>query len=133
MTELVKYICDECGEEFTDEETCRKHEHMERLKNLDVQGHLYLFDCNFNPIDYTKPHPNWWLDEVYHISADTDEAIQWFNTVAYDNGTTQICGGPGFYSWDNEEEDWMNLENLLKKYNERLAKFLEAIKNVSES
>lgn len=133
MTELVKYICDECGEEFTDEETCRKHEHMERINNLDVQGHLYLFDCNFKPIDYTSPYFLDWIDSVYHISADTDEAIQWFNIMAWERGTLQIAGGPGLYSWDNESEDWVELGEVLKKYNERLAKFVEAIKNVSES
>lgn len=133
MTEIVKYICDECGEEFMDEETCRTHEHMERLTNLSVLGHLYLFDCNFKSIDYTDPYPNRWLSEVYHISADTDEAIQWFNTIAFDHATMQIEGGPGLYSWDNEEEAWVNLEDILKKYNKRLAQFVEVIKHESES
>lgn len=133
MTEVVKYICDECGEEFMDEETCRKHEHMERLKNLDVQGHLYLFDCNFKPIDYTRPYPSRWLDEIYHISADTDEAVQWFNTIAYDCGTQEIEGGPGLYSWDDEEGNWVNLTSILEKYNKRLTQFVEAIKHESES
>lgn len=133
MTEIVKYICDECGEEFTDEQTCREHEHMERLKNLNVQGHLFLFDCNFKPIDYTSPYPNWWLSEVYYISADTDEAVQWFNTIAFDHATMQISGGPGLYFWDNDEEDWINLASILEKYNKRLAQFVEAIKHESES
>ena len=133
MTEIVKYICDECGEMFNDEETCREHEYMERLKNLGVQGHLYLFDCNFKPIDYTDPDFLGWLDSVYHISADTNEAIQWFNTIAYERGTLQITGGPGLYSWDNEEEDWVNLASILEKYNKRLAQFVEAIKHESES
>lgn len=133
MTEIVKYICDECGEEFMDEETCRKHEHMERLTNLSVLGHLYLFDCNFKSIDYTDPYPNQWLSEVYHISVDTDEAVQWFNTIAFDHATAQIEGGPGLYSWDNEEEDWVNLAKILEKYNKRLAQFVEAIKHESES
>lgn len=133
MTEIVKYICDECGEVFDNEETCRNHEYMERLKNLDVQGHLFLFDCNFNPIDYTNPDFLCWLDSVYHISADTDEAIQWFNTIAYERGTLQVEGGPGLYSWDSEENDWVNLASILEKYNKRLAQFVEAIKHESES
>lgn len=133
MTEIVKYICDECGEEFTDAETCLKHEHMERLKNLDVQGHLYLFDCDFDPIDYTNPHSDLWLDEVYYISADTDEAVQWFNTYIFDYASTQITDGPGLYSWDNEKEDWVNLVSILEKYNKRLARFMKAIKHESES
>lgn len=133
MTEIVKYICDECGEVFDNEETCRNHEYMERLKNLDVQRHLYLFDCNFNSIDYTDPDFLGWLDSVYHISADTDEAIQWFNTIAYERGTLQVAGGPGLYSWDNEENDWVNLASILEKYNKRLAQFVEAIKHESKS
>lgn len=133
MTEIVKYICDECGEEFTDEETCRKHEYVERLKNLDVQKHLYLFDYNFKPIDYTESCPDWWLNEVCHISVDTDEAVQWFNTCSFYHATAQIKGGPGLYSWDNEEEGWVNLASILEKYNKRLAQFREAIKHESES
>lgn len=133
MTEIVKYVCDECGEVFNDEQACREHEYMERLKNLDVQKHLHLFDYNFNPINYTNPNPDWWLDGVYHISADTDEAVQWFNTIAFDHATMQISGGPGLYSWDNEKEDWVNLASILEKYNKRLAQFVEAIKHESES
>lgn len=133
MIEIVKYVCDECGEVFNDEQACREHEYMERLKNLDVQKHLHLFDYNFNPINYTNPNPDWWLDGVYHISADTDEAVQWFNTIAFDHATMQISGGPGLYSWDNEKEDWVNLASILEKYNKRLAQFVEAIKHESES
>lgn len=133
MTEIVKYVCDECGEVFNDEQACREHEYMEHLKNLDVQKHLHLFDYNFNPINYTNPNPDWWLDGVYHISADTDEAVQWFNTIAFDHATMQISGGPGLYSWDNEKEDWVNLASILEKYNKRLAQFVEAIKHESES
>lgn len=133
MTEIVKYLCDECGEEFTDEEVCRKHEHMERLKNLNVSGSLHLFDCHFHPVDYTNPRPDWWLDEIWNIVADTEDAVQWFNSIAYENGVRQLEDGPGNYFWSDADSTWIHLDTILQKYNEKLAEFEKAVRNESES
>ena len=51
MTEKTTYICDYCGAEFEDEETCENHERLERYNQ--VKKNVTFLDNDFEPLSAT--------------------------------------------------------------------------------
>lgn len=47
MTEKTTYICDYCGAEFEDEETCGAHEKVEHYNQ--IKKNVTFLDCDFEP------------------------------------------------------------------------------------
>ena len=128
MTEKTTYICDYCGAEFEDEETCEIHEKVERYNQM--KNNVAFFDCDFEPF---APDSNdaFCIDDVYGIlikNAEGREAIKEYyedagyydplhcwpkSDIQYPLAITLNDNG----EWDNVEEKFDYWNRIRESFN----------------
>lgn len=125
MTEVTKYVCDYCGEEFEDEEDCLAHE-MRELKNsaindihiADKFGHSLILDDDA-------------LGRMMYVSIDTADAAEVINNMLDEAGYETISRETkrtiGKFYYDEDDDFWHSFEEIEEKYN-KIAGIFEHLK-----
>ena len=91
MTEQTTYICDYCGAEFEDEETCENHERLERYNQ--TKKNATFLDNDFEPLSATDG--SFCIEDIQGIlirNAEGREAIkEYYEDAGY---TDPLWGWP---------------------------------------
>lgn len=93
MTEKTTYVCDICGKEFEDEESCLAHEKEEKHKEFENRIALFDNDGHWVKDDITFAFTVWVADE---------EALDYVNELLNESG---YCDIP----FDFDEEEVLNI------------------------
>lgn len=109
MLEYTTYICEYCGEVFTNEEECMHHENEEREKLFNRT--IKLFDFNKKEISITEAIKN--PESIYAIYFSSEEMHD-FLTDIFGLYATE----PGFYIWLDLGNSWVNVDFLLNEMQE---------------
>ena len=121
MTEKTTYICDYCGTEFEDKETCENHEKVERYNQ--IKNNVAFFDCDFEPF---APDSNdaFCIDDVYGILIKNAEGREAIKEYYEDAGYTDPL-----FNWPesdiqyplaiaiNDNGDWDDVEEKFDYWN----------------
>lgn len=125
MTEKTTYICDICGKEFEDEESCLAHEKEEKHKEF--ENRVALFDSDGNLVDD--------ITCAFTIYVADKEAFDYVNELLDESG---YCDIP--FDFFNKEEilnifytddngDWSCLSSDLNELLKLEKNVIEALDN----
>ena len=133
MTEKTTYICDYCGTEFEDEETCENHEKVERYNQ--IKNNVAFFNCDFEPF---APDSNdtFCIDDVYGIlikNAEGREAVkEYYEDAGYTDPLFNWSESDIQYplaiaindngDWDDVEEKFDYWNRIKKSFNKVIEK-----------
>ena len=132
MTEIYTYRCDICGKTFDDEDDCLKHE-MEHRASF-IKNAIVMMDNGGEvlPLDDIRTA----IDRCYTIYVGCNEAAKMLWELFEDEGyvtpiediRTSVLY-PAFFIYDQDNDRWLYLNDLEKKYN-RLLKLKTTAENI---
>lgn len=115
----TSYICEYCGEQFTNEEECQEHEVQEKVK--DVKDKIKYFNCEGSKLPLTASP-----SDIDYFWAMDEQAFEFVNNYFYECGydkpliTTNYRTGEFYYEDDG---CWYNVDDLKDKQNKILNVF----------
>ena len=95
------------GREFED-----KDEAFEWQKSLDILEDIVMLNCKH---ERTRN-----IDEAYYVYASTDEQVEAFNLIQDYDALIARVGKPGFYAYDENCDEYLNLESEIRKLQEHI-------------
>lgn len=123
MTEVTKYVCDYCGEEFYSKKECHRHE-LEELKHK-IAKDVYITDEDGNVL--TLDNINY--DKIRYIAIYTKEAAQVINMLLIEANCESIrhdtSRTTGRFYYDKELVRWFSFDYIEEKY-QKAAKIFNA-------
>lgn len=116
------------GKIFEDEDNCALYEMKEKEKKIHNQ--YFGMDHAENKIDFSEKSFYDFFNQIQFLIIKTKAAAEVLSTVAEEEGYT-IPNQIGAFVWDEEENDFINVENKVEKMKKELS-FYERILNMAK-
>lgn len=116
------------GKIFEDEDDCFLYERKEKEKK--IRNQYFGMDYAENKINFSEKSFFDFFNEIQFLIIKTKAAAELLSTVAEEEGYT-IPNQIGAFVWDEEENNFINVENKVEKMKKELS-FYERILNMAK-
>ena len=121
MNKQIFYVCDICGEKFTNESECRQHEFGHKSSKWSKKIHFFKKDCDKMvelPLNPDSIHA---VEFIYCADEKAwDFLSEIFDEAGY-IGLDEDCGyGSKFYAYDSDSNVWYDVVQRMNKCHEIL-------------
>ena len=121
MNKQIFYVCDICGEKFTDESECRQHEFGH--KSSEWNKKIRFFKKKQDKLVELPLNPNSLVSVEFIYCAD-EKAWNFLSEIFYEAGYYSISEdlgyGSKFYAYDSDYNLWYDVVQQMNKYHEIL-------------
>ena len=121
IEEVIRYRTSD-GCVFEDEAEATIHEIDLNLASFEGKNDLILRDDMNNPVSLHRGMQA--FDEVFFVKCKTQEAVELVHLMAKQVEVDSIPDRPGTYRWDNDFEEWFELNEEFEELAREWKKFL---------
>lgn len=117
------------GKIFEDEDDCVLYERKEKEKKIHNQ--YFGMDYAENKVDFSEKNFSDFFNEIQFLVIKTNAAVEFLSTVAKEEGYT-IPNQIGAFVWDEEENDFVDVESKIKKLKNELSSYEKVLNMIKE-
>lgn len=117
------------GKIFEDEDDCVLYERKEKEKKIHNQ--YFGMDYAENKVDFSEKNFSDFFNEIQFLVIKTNAAAEFLSTVAKEEGYT-IPNQIGAFVWDEEENDFVDVESKIKKLKNELSSYEKVLNMIKE-